>query len=376
MEKGGVYKYLGDDSLFLLNTQSGHVLGFEKESAALALHVDELLKRNDEKALAQLATQLPDGTVERIVDTLRDDIETSDETYEPPLDIGEFVPDGKERVAYRAVDVLFFHIAFPTPEFAERIEPQFRHLRVKEEEDASRPVARSVNVDIERAENGLWQLYFNQKPIAAPVASETMPLILQENLIIAYYQARPYLMALHAAAVSVEGRAVVMPAVSGSGKSTLAAAFAARGYGLFSDEIALVGHDGRVRPVPFSMNIKEGSWRVMEPHYPALMHRPSHLRFDGQLVKFLSPVNLKEDCEEVGAIVFPKYEKGASCRVEELSACETLRRIKEAGYQLDEPLVAERFESILEHLLAKPSYALTYGSLDEAMATVRELVVG
>ncbi|WP_456452206.1 hypothetical protein [Hydrogenimonas sp.] len=340
----------------------------------MALHIDELLKRNDEKALAQLAMQLPDGAVEQIVDTLRGDIDTSDETYESPLDIGEFVPDGKERVTYRAGDVLGFYIAFPMSEFYERIEPQFRHLQV--EYNASHFVTRSVNVDIERAKNGLWQLYFNQKPIAAPVALETMPLILQENLIIAYYQARSYLMALHAAAVSVEGRTVVMPAASGSGKSTLAAAFAARGYGLFSDEIALVGHEGRVCPLPFSMNIKEGSWEVLASLYPALMHQPSHLRFDGQLVKFLSPVNLKQAEEEVGAIVFPKYEKDASCKVEELSACETLRRIKEAGYQLDEPLVVERFERILEHLLAKPSYALTYGSLDEAIMMVRELVVG
>ena len=374
VEKGDLYLYLGKDSLFILNEKSGHVFGFEKEAAAFVLRIEELLERNDKTALAQLSQELPDA-VERIVDILEGRTETSDENYEPPMDTGVFTPDEKERRVYRAGDMFSFHVACPTQEFCERIEPQFDHLK---EENAIEVAgaARSIKVDFKRSPDGLWQLYFNDRPVGSPAALSTMPLMLQENLIIAYYQSRPYLMALHAAAVSVGGRAVVMPAVSGSGKSTLSAAFAANGHALFSDEIALLGYDGKVKPVPFSMNIKEGSWQVLEPMYPTLLHLPSHLRFDGQLVKFLSPVNLKEDHEEIGAIVFPRYEKGASCRVEELGSCETLRRIREAGYQLDVPLVHEHFEGILEHLLAKPSYALTYGSLDEAMATVRELMVG
>jgi hypothetical protein len=156
----------------------------------------------------------------------------------------------------------------------------------------------------------------------------------------------------------------------------LTAALAATGFSLFSDEIARLDREGRLTPIPFSLNVKEGSWKVLAPYYPMLEERPEYLRFDGQRVKLLPPKNLSEENVEVSTILFPRYEKGAKCRLKPLSAAEALRRITEAGYQLGRPLCEEDFEALLSHLLSKPSYELSYGSLDEAIEAVNEVVDG
>lgn len=66
------------------------------------------------------------------------------------------------------------------------------------------------------------------------------------------------LLAMHASAVDVDGRCVLFAGDSGSGKSTLTAAFHDRGHGVITDDLALVGIDGRGDPVvqPGSRHVK------------------------------------------------------------------------------------------------------------------------
>ena len=59
-----------------------------------------------------------------------------------------------------------------------------------------------------------------------------------------------------------------------------------------------------------------------------------------------------------------------------LSACETLKRIKEAGYQLGSELSQQSFEKILSNVLEAPAYLLEYGSLEEAKRKVERLIRG
>jgi hypothetical protein len=58
----------------------------------------------------------------------------------------------------------------------------------------------------------------------------------------------PDLVFVHAGVVRHEGRAIVIPGHSFSGKSTLVAALVRAGAVYYSDEYALVGEDGLVRP--------------------------------------------------------------------------------------------------------------------------------
>lgn len=70
--------------------------------------------------------------------------------------------------------------------------------------------------------------------------------------------------AVHAGVVAFDGRAIVLPGTSHSDKSTLVRALLECGGTYLSDEFALVAEDGRVRPFPRLMTIRDegGSARV------------------------------------------------------------------------------------------------------------------
>ncbi len=57
------------------------------------------------------------------------------------------------------------------------------------------------------------------------------------------------LLPLHASAVDIGGRALLLSGHSGAGKSTLAAAFAARGYRLLGDDLCALAFDGVEAPL-------------------------------------------------------------------------------------------------------------------------------
>ena len=305
-----------------------------------------------------------------LVDLLESETVPDSETYEPPLAYGPFIEDGKKRISFAASPFVRFDIQTPSSYFDDVFRQQFAHLPYRE----GATYRKRVQVDLVRRENDLWQLLFNGTEVGRAATEKSIPLILQENLIILAYQSAPYLMALHAGAVTSEAGTVVMPAESGSGKTTLTAALVQKGFSLYSDEIALLENDGKLTPLPFSLNIKEGSWEVLKG-IGAEVEGPEFLRFDGQKVRYLPPLNLAEERKSPDILLFPAYKKGAKTSVQELSPVEALRRITSAGYQLHSHLDAPLFEALLEHLFRKPAYSITYDSLESAVGTVEELLV-
>ncbi len=63
---------------------------------------------------------------------------------------------------------------------------------------------------------------------------------------------------VHAGVVAWEGRAIVLPGRSHSGKSTLTAALVEAGATYSSDEYAVLGDDGLVRPYARRLSLREG----------------------------------------------------------------------------------------------------------------------
>ncbi|WP_457598011.1 hypothetical protein [Hydrogenimonas sp.] len=365
ISSGCLEAYLDGESLILFSRKSGRVYGFERESAALFLEIDERLAKEG----MDPAPFSGNRVVETMVRLLSCE-EEEEERYEPPLPIGPQPEEESGREAYRTASVTFC-IDYPTDSLARRIAPMFDHLK---KAPLSRK-GRRIDIDFEKRESG-WGFSFNGVPVVSEVSEELLPLVLQENMIIAFYQSEPYLMALHAGAVGKRGRAVVLPGESGSGKTTLTAALSAAGFDLYSDEIALVGYDGTIRKIPFCMNIKEGSWSVLQKSFPQLAKAPEYRRFDGQRVKLLPPENPGEERIGIEAFVFPEYVEGASCELLPMTSCETLGRIKEAGYQLERPLTSETLGKILTHLLERPSYTLRYGTLEAAVEEIGRLCRG
>jgi hypothetical protein len=74
------------------------------------------------------------------------------------------------------------------------------------------------------------------------------------------------LVALHASAVSLDGRAIVLVGPSGAGKSTTAAAFALRGFEVLADDVSAVESDSgilRIRPAYPHLRLWPSSVRTL-----------------------------------------------------------------------------------------------------------------
>ncbi len=360
--------YIDSDTLILFDEKEGYVFGLEKESAALFLHLDELLCTYSEDEITKLFPDISDRYLKSLFD-IREGRAGKNESYEPPVKIGPFEPDMKDRIHYDTGEITF-SIAYPDSSFFDAIDPIFAHMRTLS------PKGKRVNVDFVLTE-GEWRILFNETYIAAAADMESLPLVLQENMIILHYQSRPYLVAIHAGAIGAGSKAIVFPGVSGSGKSTLTAAMAAKGYYLYSDEIALVGNDAKISSLPFCINIKEGSWSLLKDRFPILSDLRSYRRFDSQRVKLLPPLNLAENRADIYAVVFLEFDESCTeSSLVPLSSCETLSRIKEAGYQLSEPLNKESLEKILSGLLEPGGFLLRYGSLEDALKEIESMLNG
>ena len=66
---------------------------------------------------------------------------------------------------------------------------------------------------------------------------------------------------VHAGAVGYRGRAILLPGRSFSGKTTLVAELVRAGASYYSDEFAVLDDDGRVRPYPKRLSVREGGAR-------------------------------------------------------------------------------------------------------------------
>lgn len=83
----------------------------------------------------------------------------------------------------------------------------------------------------------------------------------------------PSLIFLHAAAVAIDGRVLVLPGRSGSGKSTLVAELVRRGARYLSDEYAPVDRDGRIAPYARPITVRSTGPPVPPPVVDVLAER-------------------------------------------------------------------------------------------------------
>jgi Coenzyme PQQ synthesis protein D (PqqD) len=187
---------------------------------------------------------------------------------------------------------------------------------------------------------------------------------------------RRWLGILHASAVGVDGRCVVLCGERGAGKSTLAASLVAAGAAFVTDDYApLEQASWCVWPVPFAPGIKRGSWRTLRGRYPDLYARPVH-KLAGLQIRYLdldrARVAPLDRGLPVAALVFPRYEAGAPLRQRRISPAEALANLCHARSLLDRQ--PEILAETLRWIESVPAYRLSYGDLDGAIARVWSLL--
>jgi hypothetical protein len=187
---------------------------------------------------------------------------------------------------------------------------------------------------------------------------------------------RKWLGILHASAVGVRGRCVLLAGARGSGKSTFAAALVAAGGDFVTDDYApLERGTWHVWPVPYAPGIKRGSWRTLRRFYPDIHQRPVH-RLAGMQIRYLalqaaSMAPLDRGLP-VAALVFPRFQTGAAFEQVRITTAEALTELCHARSMLDRQ--PDVLAETLQWIGTVPAYRLTYGDLDRAMEWVLSIL--
>lgn len=177
---------------------------------------------------------------------------------------------------------------------------------------------------------------------------------------------------LHAGVIEKDGRAVIMPSPPGSGKSTLCAGLLTRGWRLLSDELALISpEDGRLTPLPRPVSLKNESIDVIRQFAPRVTigresadttkGRVAHMRVPDESIARAAERSLP------AWLVCPKYETGASSRLERRSKGQTFMHIVKNAFNYN-LLGVSGFRTATALIDACECYHFTYGSLDEAVS--------
>ena len=179
-------------------------------------------------------------------------------------------------------------------------------------------------------------------------------------------------LAVHAAAASVDGLGIVLPAPPDSGKSTLVAGLTRAGCAYLTDEAALIEPaDGTLHPYPRSL------W-LTKPSIEAVFGPGSdRLRWSTGRQFHVRPADLRPRAVgrrcPVGFVISPRYEAGATTAIEPMSRAEALLLLADCAFYL------ERFGGAGIELLANvvrdaDCYRIRFGDLDEAVRAILAVV--
>ena len=178
---------------------------------------------------------------------------------------------------------------------------------------------------------------------------------------------------LHAGACGSESACILLAGSTHSGKSTLCAALMSAGLLCYSDDTAIIDGDHLVAGMPFPLMLREGSWSVIESHFPQLQQAPVYNRW-GVDVRFLAsnlPANSSPSVP-AKALLFVEYLPGSASLLEPISTFDALVAFEQSGFWVEHQ--RESIESFLQWLGELPKYRFTYSDLDSATNIFRSLL--
>lgn len=179
---------------------------------------------------------------------------------------------------------------------------------------------------------------------------------------------------LHAAAIDVGGRALVLAGSSGAGKTTLALALLAEGFRLLTEEIVWIGPDGTVRGVPRALHVPEGE--PLHARIPATWRRLPYpirdragARREGLLVVPPREVMLAEP-RPLGAIVRIGHGADWDVKLEQRPPSEALQRLWDRSLRRHHDDLAVATGTLSRY----PSFVLSSTTETEALDLLRPLL--
>jgi hypothetical protein len=194
------------------------------------------------------------------------------------------------------------------------------------------------------------------------------------------YRKIDFLIAIHAAALSLGNGCVVFPGNCGVGKTTLSAALIKAGFKYFTDDTAILDRKTRsVVAVPVSLRIKEGSWETVEEMFQQSLSVTVHGSNDGRKIRYLAPPEGRfAQGMVVGnivkALVFPEYSPESRTSIQPISRLDAVHRLQECGYDVGACLNKAKVVELLDWIKDVDCYEMSICSLSEATSIVRRLL--
>ncbi len=186
-----------------------------------------------------------------------------------------------------------------------------------------------------------------------------------------------HLLVLHAASLSKNGHALILPAPAGSGKSTLCAALANRGWRLLSDELTLIDlRDGRLHALARPVNLKNQSIDVIRRFAPeAFMSRPVLDTTKGTVALMApSEASVQASADPVWPrwVALPRWRAGAATQLTPMPQGETFLQLAENA--MNYHILAQQGFAALGQLVDRAKgFRFEYSKLDEAIAVFDQL---
>lgn len=187
-------------------------------------------------------------------------------------------------------------------------------------------------------------------------------------------------LALHAAVVELNGRAMILPAPPGSGKSTLCAGLINRGWRLLSDELALIDPESvSLTPIPRPVSLKNDSIDIIKSFAPDAVFSPVVRETIKGRVAHMRPhadaVGRSNEFARPGWVVLPHYVAGQLPRLDPMPKAEALLRMAENSFNYATHGRCG-FETLAEVVDKSDCYSFSYGNLDEATELFAHLAEG
>jgi hypothetical protein len=181
---------------------------------------------------------------------------------------------------------------------------------------------------------------------------------------------------IHGAALARGGQGIALLGPSGSGKSTLAAGLMSAGFDFLADDlVALSAPDAAIVPWPLPLSVKPGATDILTERHPALA-QATRYRTKGVEARLLLPPAGAWNAApaRLRTLIFPSFAAGAAPELRRLSSFEALQRLLSDRIWIGDPITEELVAAFIAWLDATPAYAISFGTLADAIEMVESVV--